>query len=53
MSMEIEHDCPDCGGAQDFWRTASTELHLGEKTKWVCEECDYELVLINGIDSSA
>lgn len=53
MSLEMDHDCPECGERQVFWRTASTELHLGTKTKWVCTDCDYGLVLINGIDSSA
>ncbi len=31
------------------------EVHLGEKTKWRCPECDYGFVLINegaDIDSS-
>ncbi|WP_227353886.1 DUF7838 family putative zinc beta-ribbon protein [Haladaptatus salinisoli] len=54
MSLEIEHDCPQCGGTETFWRTASTTLHLGLKTKWQCSECDYALVRINGdIDSAA
>jgi hypothetical protein len=55
MSLQMEHDCPDCGEVRSFWKTASMELHLGEKTKWRCEECDYGLVLIGGeggIDSS-
>lgn len=53
MSLEMEHDCPSCEQPQVFWRTASTNVHLGEKSKWVCTECDYGLVLIDGIDSSA
>ena len=51
MSLELDHDCPTCSN-DTFWRTASTTLHLGEKTKWVCTECDYGLVRIDGIDSS-
>ena len=51
MSLEMEHDCPECSN-DTFWRTASTTLHLGEKTKWVCTDCDYGLVRIDGIDSS-
>lgn len=55
MSLELEHDCPRCGGPRTFWRTASTELHLGEKTKWRCPECNYGFVRIDDeadIDSS-
>jgi predicted RNA-binding Zn-ribbon protein involved in translation (DUF1610 family) len=51
MSLEMEHDCPECSN-DTFWRTASTTLHLGEKTKWTCTDCDYGLIRINGIDSS-
>jgi transposase-like protein len=53
MSLEMEHDCPRCGGQQEFYRSASTTLHLGEKTKWRCTECDYGFVRIGDeIDSS-
>jgi rubredoxin len=53
MSLEMEHDCPSCGGSTQFWRTASTEVHLGTKTKWRCSECDFGFIQINGIDSTA
>jgi rubredoxin len=54
MSLEMEHDCPECGGSQEFYRAASTTVHLGEKTKWRCTECGYGFVLIDGeVDSSA
>jgi rubredoxin len=53
MSLEITHACPSCGPDATFYRAASTTLHLGEKTKWYCTECDYGFVRINGIDSSA
>jgi hypothetical protein len=54
MSLEIEHECPRCGGTETFYRSASTTLHLGEKTKWRCTECDFGIVRIDGdIDSSA
>ena len=53
MSLQMEHECPSCGGPRKFYRTASTVLHLGEKTKWHCPDCDYGYVLIDGIDSSA
>ncbi|WP_435197290.1 hypothetical protein [Natronomonas sp. EA1] len=52
MSLEIEHDCPDCG-ASTFYRAASTTMHLGEKVKWHCTECDYGFVKINdAVDTS-
>ncbi|WP_458187556.1 DUF7838 family putative zinc beta-ribbon protein [Haladaptatus sp. NG-WS-4] len=54
MSLEIQHDCPQCESEETFWRCASTTLHLGEKTKWRCSECDFGLVRIDGdIDSAA
>jgi rubredoxin len=53
MSLEMDHECPSCGEVRSFWLTASTKLHLGEKTKWVCPECEYGLVVIDGIDSAA
>lgn len=54
MATELEHECPECGEERTFWRSAATNLHLGQKTKWVCPECDYSFVRINGnIDSSA
>ncbi len=49
----MEHQCPVCGTNRQFYRTASTLLHLGEKTKWRCPECEYGFILIDGIDSSA
>jgi hypothetical protein len=52
VSLELDRECPACSN-DTFWRTASTVLHLGEKTKWVCTECDYGLVRIGGIDSAA
>lgn len=53
MPRELEHACPVCGEQRVFYRTASTLLHLGEKTKWSCPECDYGFVRIDGdIDSS-
>ncbi|WP_247728642.1 hypothetical protein [Halovivax limisalsi] len=52
MSLELEHECPDCGGEKVFYRAASTEVHLGEKVKWHCPDCAYGFVRIDGIDSS-
>ena len=51
MSLALDHDCPNCG-PQEFYRAASTRIHLGEKTKWHCPDCDYGFVRINGIDTS-
>jgi len=53
MSLETRHYCPECGGERTFWRTASTLVHLGEKTKWQCSECDYGFVRIGDIESDA
>ena len=53
MAMELDHYCPDCDEERTFWRVASTHLHLGEKTKWQCPECELAFVRIDGIDSTA
>lgn len=49
MSLEIEQYCPDCETEQTFYRTASTTLHLGEKTKWACEDCGYSFARVGKI----
>lgn len=46
MVLELEHACPACGISHTFYRTASTRLALGEKTKWRCPECGYGFVRI-------
>ena len=46
MGLELEYECPECG-ASEFWRAASTRIHLGEKVKWHCTECDYGFIRIN------
>ncbi|GGJ16080.1 hypothetical protein GCM10008995_27400 [Halobellus salinus] len=51
MSLEREYDCPVCEGTT-FWRTASMEIQLGEKTKWRCEECGYGFIEIDGISTA-
>ena len=53
MADEIEHYCPSCEEEQTFYKTASMMVHLGRKTKWYCGECDYQMVTIDGIDSTA
>lgn len=54
MSDELELECPDCGETRAFWLTARTELHLGRKRKFRCEECNYGVVRIDeAVDTSA
>jgi transposase-like protein len=54
MPMQTTRECPRCGTERTFYLVASTELHLGRKTKWLCEECDYKVVTIDGdVDSTA
>lgn len=53
MASEMEHYCPACEADRTFYKSASTIVHLGEKTKWYCDECDHQIVIINGIDSTA
>ena len=54
MSLELERFCPDCDADRTFYRSASTTLHLGTKTKWACPECAYGFVRIDGdIDTGA
>ncbi|GAA0467638.1 hypothetical protein MUK72_05805 [Halococcus dombrowskii] len=54
MSLEREQHCPVCDDQQVFYRAASTMMHLGEKTKWRCPDCDYGFVTIGeDVDSSA
>lgn len=54
MAQELDHYCPECDTERTFYRTASTNLHLGLKTKWGCPECDFRFVQIDGdIDSAA
>lgn len=52
MSLELEHGCPECGETRTFWKVASTEMHLGQKRKWDCPECEYGFVQIdNTVDT--
>ena len=54
MSLELEHDCPQCGESKVFYRAASTTMHLGEKVKWHCPDCTYGFVRIDGeVDTGA
>jgi rubredoxin len=47
MSLEREDYCPQCEADKTFYRAASTSLHLGEKVKWGCPDCDYGFVTID------
>jgi len=49
MSEAIERRCPDCEADREFYLAASTNLHLGLKTKWHCPECDYGFVRIGEV----
>lgn len=51
MALELERECPGCGGERTFYRSAATYLHLGLKTKWSCPECGYGFVRVDGIDT--
>ncbi|GGN97075.1 hypothetical protein GCM10009030_26010 [Haloarcula pellucida] len=48
MSLELEHYCPECEEYRNFWKVASTTMHLGTKVKWHCPECEYGFVRIDG-----
>jgi rubredoxin len=53
MASEIERSCPECNAERTFYRAASTELHLGLKTKWRCPDCGYGFVRVDGdVDTS-
>ncbi|WP_172861767.1 DUF7838 family putative zinc beta-ribbon protein [Halopenitus persicus] len=51
MALERSVACPRCEEEQSFYRTAAMTLHLGEKQKWRCPECEYGFIAINGIDT--
>lgn len=54
MSETLEAWCPDCEVERPFYVAARTSLHLGEKTKWSCPDCDYGFVRIDDeVDTSA
>jgi len=49
MSTELDRHCPSCDQDRSFYLGASTELHLGEKTKYHCPECSYSFVRIDDV----
>jgi predicted RNA-binding Zn-ribbon protein involved in translation (DUF1610 family) len=53
VALELDHPCPTCGETRTYYRTASTRLELGRKTKWRCPECSHGFVRIDGIETTA
>lgn len=53
MGLEREGWCPNCEAECTFWRTGSTSLHLGQKVKWACTECEHGVVTIDGVVDTA
>jgi transposase-like protein len=51
MSLSRETDCPECDSTE-FYKSASTRIHLGTKKKWSCTNCGYGFVTINGINTA-
>ena len=53
MSKTLARECPRCDAEREFFRAANTEVHIGEKVKWHCPECDHGFVRIDGtVDTS-
>ena len=48
MDLERVEWCPSCQQDRTFYRTATTTLHLGLKSKWACSECGFGAVRIDG-----
>lgn len=48
MGLETALQCPVCEEEQLFRRKASTNIHLGQKTKWACTVCDHRIVRVDG-----
>lgn len=52
MEPGLPDECSNCG-ATEFYRAASTMVHLGEKVKHRCTECDKGFVRIgDAVDTS-
>ncbi|WP_436906933.1 DUF7838 family putative zinc beta-ribbon protein [Halosimplex marinum] len=47
MSEVITHECPNCDAEKEFYQAASMQVHIGEKVKWHCWDCDYGFVRID------
>ncbi len=48
MSLEMDMECPECEEEVTFYRAAAMGIHLGEKEKWRCPECEYSFVQVGG-----
>lgn len=46
MGINREQICPQCGSEQTFTQAASTELNMGVKVKWRCDNCGFQTVEI-------
>ncbi|MFW6018864.1 MAG: hypothetical protein ACOCPX_08580 [Halapricum sp.] len=53
MSISQEQACPSCGAQHSFIQVATTNLNIGEKTKWRCQECGYRAVRIGSTVDTA
>ena len=54
MSPTFERSCPGCDTTHEYRLAASTNLHLGPKTKWTCPECGHSVVRIgDSVDTDA
>jgi len=51
MALEKTVDCPRCEESHSFYRTAATDLHLGERSKWRCPECSYGFIEIDEVST--
>jgi transposase-like protein len=51
--MKLERHCPRCEADRTFGLAATTQMHLGKKSKWHCPECDFGFVTIDGAVDTA
>lgn len=53
MSMHREQSCPECGETTAFTRVATTNVNLGLKVKWRCDDCGFTTVQIGDVVDTA
>lgn len=46
MTMTQQRYCPSCGEQREFTQAATTNLNIGLKVKWRCEECGHQSIQI-------
>jgi len=51
--MPQNRSCPSCGDNESFTQVATTNLNLGEKTKWRCDACGYRSIRIGSVVDTA